>query len=451
MATVNRRKVIRTHEGAPAKRINDEMALRRSVLACMLWENTFYEDGVDIAERIASLVKNVDVNKVYNLAIEARNDMKLRHAPLLIAREMARIDSHKKVVANLLENIIQRPDELTEFLAIYWKDGRQPLSAQVKKGLAKAFVKFDEYQYAKYYRRGGAVKLRDVMFLCHPKPKDGVRGYTRLARKEGKKPPTPGSELFKKIVDNTLEPPDTWEVNLSAGKDKKQTWERLIKERKLGALATLRNLRNMEKANVDRKLIKQAIEQINPKKILPYRFIAAAKYGSDYEPLLEKKLFECVEGMKFRGETVILVDVSASMDQALSLNSDMKRIDAACGTAMILREICEDVRIFTFSNDTVKVPLRRGFALRDAILNSQKMSGTYLGLAVKEINKLDYDTLVVFTDEQSHDRVPDPKNQGWIINVASYKNGVGYGKWNHIDGFSEAVIKFLIEFQKNFS
>ena len=37
---------LRTHEGAPAVEISAEAQLRRSVLACLLWENQFYEDGV---------------------------------------------------------------------------------------------------------------------------------------------------------------------------------------------------------------------------------------------------------------------------------------------------------------------------------------------------------------------------------------------------------------------
>jgi len=32
------------------------LQLRRSVLACLLWEDQFYEDGVEIAGRIQSLV-----------------------------------------------------------------------------------------------------------------------------------------------------------------------------------------------------------------------------------------------------------------------------------------------------------------------------------------------------------------------------------------------------------
>ena len=36
-----------------------------------------------------------------------------------------------------------------------------------------------------------------------------------------------------------------------------------------------------------------------------------------------------------------------------------------------------------------------------------------------------------------------------MINVASNKNGVGYGKWTHIDGFSESMLTFMKEFETN--
>jgi hypothetical protein len=85
----------RTHEGAPARHISAELQLRRSVLACMLWESQFYEDGVEIAGRIAELVPKVAPEKVAALAIEAREQMKLRHAPLALVREMARHKTHR--------------------------------------------------------------------------------------------------------------------------------------------------------------------------------------------------------------------------------------------------------------------------------------------------------------------------------------------------------------------
>jgi hypothetical protein len=89
----------RTYEGALAAVISPEAALRRSVLACMLWENEFYESGQTIAARIRELVPGVEPAAVAALAIEARTRMKLRHAPLLLAREMARYSTHRALVA----------------------------------------------------------------------------------------------------------------------------------------------------------------------------------------------------------------------------------------------------------------------------------------------------------------------------------------------------------------
>jgi hypothetical protein len=89
-------------------------------------------------------------------------------------------------------------------------------------------------------------------------------------------------------------------------------------------------------------------------------------------------------------------------------------------------------------------------ALRDALDQSQPHSGTYLGKALKEVEaevREGWDRLVVITDEQSHDSVPAPKGNGYAINVASNRNGVGYGAWTHIDGWSEAVVEYIAELE----
>jgi hypothetical protein len=109
---------------------------------------------------------------------------------------------------------------------------------------------------------------------------------------------------------------------------------------------------------------------------------------------------------------------------------------------VLLSEIAEEVSIYTFSERLVRVPSRRGFALRDAIVQSQPHSGTYLGRALGELRE-SYDRLIVITDEQSHDRVPAPGGRGYVVNVASCRNGVGYGPWTHIDGWSEAVVEYI--------
>ena len=421
----------RTHEGAPARNISTELQLRRSVLACLLWESQFYEDGVEIAGRIAELVPKVAAEKVAALAVEARSKMKLRHAPLLLVREMARHASHRALVADTLATVIQRADELAEFVAIYWKDGRVPLSAQVKKGLAAAFPKFDEYALAKY-DRGGPIKLRDVLFLAHAKPRDEAQ-----------------AEVWKRLIAGELAVPDTWEVALSSGANKREAWERLLREQKLGALALLRNLRNMREAGVDERLVLAALTTMSTARVLPFRFLAAARYAPQWEEALEQAMLKCVGSPekaqeKLTGKTIVLVDVSGSMTAPLSRQSGMQRTDAAYGLAVLLREIGEKVGVFSFSDNLVEVPARRGFALRDAIDASQPHSSTMLGKAVEELNKKDrYDRLIVITDEQVHDTVPAPKGKGYVINVASYKNGVGYGKWTHIDGWSESVVEYI--------
>lgn len=400
---------------------------------CLLWEDQFYEDGVAIADRIKALVPKVAPAKVAELAIEAREVMKLRHAPLLVIREMARSEKHRGLVADTLARVIQRPDEMTELLAIYWADAlgpmqqrkRQPVSAQVKKGLARALTKFDAYQLAKW-DRDGAVRIRDVLFLVHAKPKDAGQ-----------------AKVWKQFVDGELASPDTWEVSLSAGKNKRETFERLIAERKLGGLALLRNLRLMQNALVPRETIAGAIEAMRTDRILPYRFITAARYAPDFEPELEAAMLKSVKDhVRLPGRTRLLIDVSGSMFATLSAQSEMTRAEAACGLAILAREICDEVEIFTFSNEVVKVPPRRGFALRDAIINSQPHGGTYLGKAVTEIDRKG-DRLIVFTDEQSHDQVPEPRARGTMVNVASYQHGVGHGAWTRVNGFSEAVVAWI--------
>jgi hypothetical protein len=424
----------KTHEGAPTVALTPELALRRSVLACMLWENEFYEDGVAIAGRIRELVPKVEAVKVAALAVEARTGMKLRHAPLLLVREMARHASHRALVAETLARVIQRADELSEFVAIYWKDGKVPLSGQVKKGLAAAFPRFDEYALAKY-DRAGVVRLRDVLFLCHAKPCDAEQ-----------------AALWKRLIAGELATPDTWEVALSAGRaigaSKRENWERLLAENKLGALALLRNLRNMKDANVSDDLVASALGRMKTERVLPFRFLAAARYAPQWEESLEMAMFRCVtDRERLAGHTVLLVDVSGSMIYPLSARSEMQRVDAAYGLAVLLREIAEKVTVYTFSNRAVRVPARRGFALRDAMEASQPHGGTNLGASLDAVKET-YDRMIVITDEQSHDRVPAPRGRGYVINVASAKNGVGYGKWSHIDGWSEAVIEYIRELER---
>jgi len=445
MARVNRKNSItaETAEGGPAfAHMKPLAALRRSVMSCFLWEDEFYEDGISIAERIDSLAEKVAPADLAALAIQARNQFNLRHVPLLLLVVLARTGSGTPILSNTMPHVLKRVDDMTELLALYWKanprtakqaaakSGRG-LSAQMKKGLAASFANFNEYHFAKYDRED-AVKLRDVLFLAHPDP-----GGARL-------------DLFKKIATRTLETPDTWEVGLSAGGDKKATFERLLREGKLGYLALLRNLRNMATAGCDDGLVRAAIvaRKGGAERVLPFRYVAAARAAPQYERELDTALMMAIRDMPgMSGTTVGLIDVSGSMGDPLSAKSDMRRVDAAAALGSM---IPGDVRLFTFSDKLVEVPPRKGMAGVDAIINSQPHRSTYLGRALAEIDaKVNYDRIIVVTDEQTADKVKEPKGRGYMINVASNKNGVGYGgRWTQIDGFSEAIFNFIREIER---
>lgn len=445
--------VPRTAEGAPAARITAEQELRRLSACCMLWEDGFYVDGKTIAERIRELVALVSPEFAAAVAYEARTRQKLRHLPLWVAREMARLPAHKHLVGRLLPDIIQRPDEITEFLALYWKDDpkgkRSPVSSQVKKGLAAAFAKFDEYRLAKY-DRDGAVKLRDALFLSHARPSDARPGFAlntrvqrRLERDGGAAlERSPGEELFQRVAERKLATPDTWEVALSAGADKAGTFERLMAEGALGGLAFLRNMRNMRDAGVPKDMVAHYATTAKLDRILPFRFIAAARAVPEWEDIIEPMMLRALaERPVFPGRTILLIDASGSMSSKVSGKSDISRLDAACGVAIFLRELADYIDVFTFSDDVRMVPPRRGFALRDAI--GHPRGGTRLGAAVRAVSEQGHDRLIVITDEQSQDAVPNPVRTGYMVNVASERNGVGYGAWRRVDGWSEAVIDYI--------
>jgi hypothetical protein len=420
-----------THEGGPAvPALSVEKQLRRSVLSCLLWEDEFYESGQEIAKRIAELAEKVPPQVLAHLAVEARTQYNLRHVPLLLLTVLSKTGRGDKRVAETVEKVISRADELGELLAIYWKGGRRMVPAQMRKGLDRAIRKFNEYALAKY-DRDGAVKLRDVLRIVRPKPENEEQ-----------------SALWKRAKDRTLATPDTWEVGLSGGGDKKETFTRLLQENKLGYLALLRNLRNMAQAGVDEDLVKRAIlaRKGGAERVFPFRYVAAARAAPQYEPALDTALQEAIgELTPLEGKTAILVDVSGSMSSKISSKSDLRRIDAAAALASIFPGLA---RVFVFNHTVQEVPRRLGMAGVDAI-TAHLGGGTELGRAVTAANALGYDRIIVISDEQTADCVPDPiTRKAYMINVASNKHGVGYGPWTHIDGFSEQVLRFIHEVER---
>lgn len=419
-----------THEGAPASTVKPLEQLQRSLMACLLFESSFYEDGQSIADRIATTAAQVPLFQVLDLARYARKEGNLRHAPLWLMNAALSHPERQKdpqALAQAINDVCQRPDDLGELLAMYWQGGKKPLAHALRRGLSMALGKFDAYRLSKYAARG-AIRLRDVLFLTHAKPKDDAQ-----------------AALWKQLADDTLPTADTWEAALSAGADKADTFRRLLSENKLGGLATLRNLRNMQDAGMSKmEVAAHLVRQAGKSGILPFQYVAAARAVPHWEDIVEPAMLAALaDAPKLPGKTVLCVDKSGSMADLLSSKSTLRRIDAAAALAMLLREVCEDVAVLAFNEHAVAVPPRRGFALRDAIGSSD--GGTDTREAVLAANAMRPARVIVITDEQSHTRIPAPFGKGYIMNVADYQNGIGYGAWTHIHGFSENMVRYIIE------
>lgn len=444
----------KTHEGGRADAHQKPLQeLERAVSTCLLWENTFYEKGNDLAARIAELCTKVPPIQVAALAVKARIDLKLRHVPLFLCVQLLKLKAGT-IAGDTIVQVVKRPDEMGELISLYRKEKRTPLAAQLKKGLATVFPTFTPYQLAKW-NKDAAVKLRDVLFMVHAKPKDEAQ-----------------AAVWKSLVDGTLESPDTWEVALSAGKDKKATWERLLIEHKLGDMALLMNLRNMEQAHVDRALVKTRLRAWSPKSVaLPFRFISAATAAPDYEDALGEAMVQSLsQATKLPGRTCYLIDVSGSMQSRLSEKGEMDRVDAACGLAMLMREVSEDVAIYATAgsdarriHDTAKIPPRHAFALRDMIKAAMQElggGGIFCHQALTYIQKaetLPFDRVVILTDEQDCDLDPAKRldkapllgQYHYMLNVASYKPSLETGgKWVRINGWSERIIDWIRDHER---
>lgn len=290
--------------GGKAIKMGAEQELLHAVLTTFL-EDKFYESGEDRLERIKQLVSSVRPEFVAKLAYVARNEFNLRSVPVVLLGELSRVHRGDSLVRNAIEKTVARVDDLTELVA--YLDCKLP--KQVKRGVRRSLYKFSPYQLAKYRGEGKAVKLVDVFNLVHPDPK--------FASEEQK-------VAWEKLIKGELKTTgETWESVISASKDKKSDWEKLIRENKLGYMALLRNLNNLIKVGVSEEVVDIAVEklvnrdQVKKSKQLPFRFVKA------YENVVGNRKFTDAVSMamdlavdntpELNGRTLIAIDCSGSM------------------------------------------------------------------------------------------------------------------------------------------
>lgn len=351
---------VKNYENAEAYVMSPELELYAAVVTASL-SDTFYEKENERILRIQALINKVDPMFTAQLAAYARQKMNLRTVSLVLAVELAKRTNGNAIVKNTVNQVVQRADEITELLAYYAMANQRTgtkrlnkLSKQIQKGLAMSFNKFDEYQFAKY-NRDAAIKLRDALFLVHPKAKDEAQQI-----------------LFDKIAGNSLTVPYTWETNLSVlGQTKFETeqakkaafgnkWEEMIASGKIGYMAMLRNLRNILEADVSFTGIEKVCaylsnaENVAKSKQLPFRFLAAYRelksVNSGYTSMVMRAIEEAVKAsaVNIKGydadqRIVLACDVSGSMQKSVSAKSKIMLFDIGLLLAMLMQAKSKNV------------------------------------------------------------------------------------------------------------
>ena len=361
---------VTNHEGVKAYAMPPELELYTAVVTASL-SDLFYEKEDERVKRIAALMRKVSPEFVARLAVYARTEMHLRSIPLLLLVELAKMHNGDDLVARAVEKTVLRADEIMELLMCYqWRnpsaDPRKKLgklSRQIQNGLQRAFNRFDEYQFAKYDRDNLEVKLRDALFLVHPKAKDEQQ-----------------QALFDKIVNRQLETPYTWETELSAlgqqpfasDEDKnaafRQKWEELVRSGKLGYMALMRNLRNLLQADVsfaDLQLVCDRLSdaaQVAKSKQLPFRYLSAYREVEQVSSTGTSALMSAletavrhsaanIEGFDENTRVLIASDVSGSMWTKVSAKSTVRLFDIGLLLSMLLKNRCKQVIAGIFGNE----------------------------------------------------------------------------------------------------
>jgi hypothetical protein len=406
------------YEGAPAYTLEAKAELYALAVTSLL-SDKFYATTEAELERLTRLVQSAPPEFTARLAIYCRESMWLRSIPIMLLAELAQLHSGDDLVRRVAGRVIRRVDELTETLSCYAllnpRTGAKQLSKmshQLQLGLADAFGRFDEYQFSKWDGAGKGISLRDVMFLCHPKP---------TAEREA---------LYKKIAANELGAAYTWESELSAKGNNRETWEALLDSGKVGYMALLRNLRNILSAGVSSAHVEQVCarlgneEEVMRSRQFPFRFFSAARELSAMDGLkFDRRVAEALEqamtvaaqnikGIDTDDRVMLVCDISGSMDNALSSQSKVKLYEVGIVMASLLNTYLKNPKVGLFADRFQLVNLPRAGVLANAA-HLSKMQGTlggstngYLALKFLLQSKAEFDKVIFFTDCQWWDSDP---------------------------------------------
>lgn len=329
------------------------------ILMTSFMEDKFYEKASDQLVRLKQLVAQ-EPEFAAKAAVYARKVFHMRTVTQVVIAEVAGLGKPFPGIRKAVEEVVQRPDDMAGIVAYYRENIDKKLPAALIKGLRKAFDKFSDYQILKYKMETRDWKMIDLINVIRPKPTERNAKALELLVKGGE-----GQASA-----------DTWEVAINAaralpeaerGPAETAEWDRLIREKKLGYMAMLRNIGKIETmASVEAYTMALARledpEEVAKSKQFPYRFYTAIKvlsgnagrpagdryssYGSrtGFDPASSKTIGTLSRALDasyaniepLPGKTLVAIDTSGSMYSAMSERSVVQHVEVGALMGAVL-------------------------------------------------------------------------------------------------------------------
>lgn len=388
-----------------------------SILLTSFAQDQFYKSATEVFQTLKNLIFLCDKLFVAKAAVYARTVFGMRSISHVVASELAKYVHGEPWGKDFYNTIIYRPDDMMEILAYHTANNGKVPNA-LKKGFAKAFDKFDTYKLAKYRGEGKGFKLVDVVNLVHPIPVVG------------------NADAIRSLIKGELKSFDTWETELTkAGQTatseeekeqfKKDVWIKLIREKKIGYFALLRNLRNIiEQAPevIDDALASLVNEPLIKKSlVLPFRFLTAFE---EIQKLSDGRIVRQVlmalnqavdisvnNVPKFEGDTLVVLDKSGSM------NGRPAQIGALFA-AVLVKSNNADMICFSDDANYVNVnPMDSTITIANSIKFAS--GGTNFNAIFQRANKK-YHRIIILSDMQGWMGLNTPHTE-----FATYKKSTG--------------------------
>jgi hypothetical protein len=398
--------------------------------------NTFYEKETEREKRFKEILIEVakkDVLFVAKALIYARTVFGQRSVthygaieliPFLSGNELGKRFFSKRERNENKGGLIRRLDDMAEILACYQaKNGVDaPIPNAIKKGFKDAIEHTDAYVLAKYQMKSRSVSLVDIVNLVHPIAtktqgtitvtedeyqkaiigtkfsighKDYKAEYANIPvrTEKGTEIPTLHALILGLLKQfNTVEDKNTDAGKTVAEKVKKgeitteqaavelneaktENYAELIKTKKIGYLALLRNVRNILKTN-DTVLLDIVCEQLVDKAFIKKSLVFPHQIDLCLEVMLTefngRELTKVAKALNTayersipnlaelfnEGRTGVILDVSGSMSTQIQISQNKCGSTSALDKgALVAATLAKGIgaEMFVFANDAVKV------------------------------------------------------------------------------------------------